>query len=203
MLKSPPFAGGRKVTEESSKPMEVTRLLVEWGNGDGEALERLMPLVYDELRRLARNYMRRERPGHTIQPTALVNEAYLRLVEQTNIRWQNRAHFFGVAAGVMRRVLCDHARARLADKRGGGAPRVSLVEAAAVSDGQTADILALDEALRELAEVDPRKARVVELRYFGGLSVEETAEVLKVSRSTVLHDWNLAKAWLYTQVQKQ
>ena len=188
------------MTQESATPREVTRLLVEWGDGDEAALARLMPLVYDELRRLARNYMRRERPGHTIQPTALVNEAYLRLVEQTNIAWQSRAHFFGIAAGVMRRVLCDHARARLADKRGGGAVRVSLVEAAARSDEQTADMLALDEALVELAEVDPRKARVVELRYFGGLSVEETAEALKVSRSTVLHDWSLAKAWLYTQV---
>jgi len=189
------------VTEESATQRDVTRLLVEWGDGDEAALARLMPLVYDELRRLARHYMRRERPGHTIQPTALVNEAYLRLVEQTNIRWQNRAHFFGIAAGVMRRVLCDHARARLADKRGGGAVRVSLVEAEARPDEQTTDVLALDEALGELAEVDPRKARVVELRYFGGLSVEETAEVLKVSRSTVLHDWNMAKAWLYKQVQ--
>ena len=189
------------MTEESATQRDVTRLLVEWGDGDEAALARLMPLVYDELRRLARHYMRRERPGHTIQPTALVNEAYLRLVEQTNIRWQNRAHFFGIAAGVMRRVLCDHARARLADKRGGGAVRVSLVEAEARPDEQTTDVLALDEALGELAEVDPRKARVVELRYFGGLSVEETAEVLKVSRSTVLHDWNMAKAWLYKQVQ--
>ena len=191
------------MSEESATPREVTRLLVEWGDGDEAALARLMPLVYDELRRLARHYMRRERPGHTIEPTALVNEAYLRLVEQTNIRWQNRAHFFGIAAGVMRRVLCDHARARLADKRGGGAVRVSLVEAEARSDEQTTDVLALDEALGELAEVDPRKARVVELRYFGGLSVEETAEVLKVSRSTVLHDWNMAKAWLYQQMQKK
>ena len=191
------------MTEESSTPREVTRLLVEWGGGDQAALERLMPLVDDELRRLARHYMRRERPGHTIQPTALVNEAYLRLVGQTNIAWQSRAHFFGIAAGIMRRVLCDHARARLADKRGGAAVRVSLVEAAARSDEQTADMLALDEALVELAEVDPRKSRVVELRYFGGLSVEETAEVLKVSRSTVLHDWNMAKAWLYTQVKSE
>ena len=191
------------MSEESATPKEVTRLLVEWGDGDEAALARLMPLVYDELRRLARNYMRRERPGHTIQPTALVNEAYLRLVEQNDIRWQNRAHFFGIAANVMRRVLCDHARARMADKRGAGAVRVSLVEAEARSDEQTADMLALDEALQELSEVDPRKSRVVELRYFGGLSVEETAEVLKVSRSTVLHDWNMAKAWLYQQMQKK
>jgi len=191
------------VTEESSTHSDVTRLLAEWGDGDEAALARLMPLVYDELRRLARHYMRRERPGHTIEPTALVNEAYLRLVEQTNIRWQNRAHFFGIAANVMRRVLCDHARARLADKRGGGAVRVSLVEAEARTDEQTTDVLALDEALGELAGVDPRKARVVELRYFGGLSVEETAEVLKVSRSTVLHDWNMAKAWLYQQMKSE
>ncbi|HWS88996.1 MAG TPA: sigma-70 family RNA polymerase sigma factor [Pyrinomonadaceae bacterium] len=191
------------MTEESSTHSDVTRLLAEWGDGDEAALARLMPLVYDELRRLARHYMRRERPGHTIEPTALVNEAYLRLVEQTNIRWQNRAHFFGIAANVMRRVLCDHARARLADKRGGGAVRVSLVEAEARTDEQTTDVLALDEALGELAGVDPRKARVVELRYFGGLSVEETAEVLKVSRSTVLHDWNMAKAWLYQQMKSE
>ena len=191
------------MTEESSTHRDVTRLLVEWGDGDEAALARLMPLVYDELRRLARHYMRRERPGHTIQPTALVNEAYLRLVGQTNIRWQNRAHFFGIAAGVMRRVLCDHARARLADKRGGGAVRVSLVEAEARPDEQATDALALDEALGGLAEVDPRKARVVELRYFGGLSVEETAEVLKVSRSTVLHDWNMARAWLYQQMKSE
>ena len=179
--------------EESSTPREVTRLLVDWGNGDGEALERLMPLVYDELRRLARHYMRRERPGHTIEPTALVNEAYLRLVEQTNIAWQNRAHFFGVAAGVMRRVLCDHARARLADKRGGGALRVSLVEAEARSDEQTADLL---------AEIDPQKMKIVELRFFGGLSVEETAAVLGVSAPTVKRQWRMAKAWLYGQVKR-
>jgi RNA polymerase sigma-70 factor (ECF subfamily) len=195
--------GGFKVTEESATPREVTRLLVEWGNGDEAALARLMPLVYDELRRLARHYMRRERPGHTIQPTALVNEAYLRLVEQTNIRWQNRAHFFGIAAGVMRRVLCDHARARLADKRGGGAVRVSLVEAEARPDEQTTDMLALDEALGELAEVDPRKARVVELRYFGGLSVEETAEVLKVSPDTVGREWRRARAFLLREMERK
>jgi RNA polymerase sigma factor (TIGR02999 family) len=188
---------------ESSSPKEVTRLLVDWSDGDEAALERLMPLVYDELRRLARHYMRRERPGHTIQPTALVNEAYLRLVEQKNVLWQNRAHFYGIAAHIMRRILVDHARTRLRAKRGGGALRVSLVEAAARAEERTADVLAIDEALEALAKVDPRKARVIELRYFGGLSVEETAEVLKVSRSTVMHDWNMAKAWLYVQVQKK
>ena len=191
----------RKSSPNSAPSM--TELLAAWSDGDRSALDQLTPLVYEELRRMARRQMNRERAGHTLQTTALVNEAYFRLVDQKSVRWQNRAHFFGIAAQIMRRVLCDHARARLADKRGAGALRVSLVEAAALSDEQTTDVLALDEALRELGEVDPRKARVVELRYFGGLSVEETAEVLKVSRSTVLHDWNMARAWLYTQVQKQ
>ena len=185
------------------EPLQVTQLLMDWGKGDQAALERLLPLVQQELHRLASHYMRRERPGHTIQPTALVNEAYLRLVEQTNVRWQNRAHFFGIAAGVMRRVLCDHARARLADKRGGGAVRVSLVEAESRPDEQTADMLALDEALGELAEVDPRKARVVELRYFGGLSVEETAEVLKVSPDTVGREWRRARAFLLREMERK
>ena len=188
------------MAESSSPANEVTRLLVKWGEGDAAALERLMPLVYDELRRLARQCMRRESPGHSIQPTALVHEAYLKLIGQRDVRWQNRAHFFGIAAQAMRRILVDHARTRQRDKRGGGAVKVSLSEAVAAAEAKTADMLALDEALESLAAVDLRKCRVVELRFFGGLSVEETAEVLRVSPATVMHDWSMAKAWLYAQV---
>ncbi|HEX7317646.1 MAG TPA: sigma-70 family RNA polymerase sigma factor [Pyrinomonadaceae bacterium] len=191
------------MAESAPSPSEVTRLLADWNSGDESALDRLMPLVYAELRRLARLHLRHERPGHTIQPTALINEAYLRLVDLKDVHWQNRAHFFGIAAQAMRRVLVDHARARLAHKRGGGALQVSLAEVAAVAEAPTADLLALDEALEELAKVDPRKARVVELRFFGGLSVEETAEVLKVSAATVIHDWRMAKAWLYREVKHE
>jgi RNA polymerase sigma factor (TIGR02999 family) len=175
----------------------VTRLLVAWGDGDQAALEQLMPLVYEELRKLAHQHMRREHPGHTLQTTALVNEAYFRLVGQKQVRWQNRAHFFAISAQLMRRILVDHARGRQYAKRGGGAQKVSLDGVAVVAQEQAADLLALDEALRSLAAVDERKCRIVELRYFGGLGVEETAEALKLSPRTVMREWSMAKAWLY------
>jgi len=175
----------------------VTRWLVEWGNGDQAALDKLMPLVYAELRQMARRYMARQNPGHTLQTTALINEAYLRLADQKDKKWQNRSHFFAVCAQAMRHILVDHARSRQAARHGGGARAVSLDEAAVVSEERTADMVALDDALKELAGVDLRKSQVVELRFFGGLSVEETAEVLKISPVTVMRDWSLAKAWLY------
>jgi RNA polymerase sigma-70 factor (ECF subfamily) len=182
---------------------EVTRLLVRLTDGDGGALEELLPLVYAELRRLAAGYLRRERPGHTLQPTALVNEAYLRLVDQSQVRWQNRAHFMGVAAQMMRRILVDHARGQRAEKRGGDFQKLSLDENIDVSGERAEELVALDEALERLAELDPQKSRIVELRFFGGLSVEETAEVIGVSAPTVKRQWRMAKAWLYGQVQKQ
>jgi len=180
----------------TSSPPEVTRLLVDWGNGDRAALDQLLPLVYAELRQMAKRYMGRQNPGHTLQTTALINEAYLRLVNQKEVQWQNRAHFFGVAAQAMRQILVDYARSRHYAKRGGGAQAVSLDEAVAVSEERAAELVALDEALESLAALDPRKSRIVELRYFGGLSVEETAEVLKISPVTVMRDWRLAKTWL-------
>jgi len=180
----------------SGNSHEITELLVAWRNGDQQALEKLTPLVYRELRRLARHYMSGERPGHTLQATALVNEAYLRLIDTTAIPWQNRAHFFAVSAQVMRRILVDLARSRRRYKRGGEQHAVSLEEAAAVSTAKSADIIAVDEALNRLAKIDLRKAAIVELRFFGGLSVQETATVLKVSTSTVLQGWKLAKMWL-------
>jgi RNA polymerase sigma-70 factor (ECF subfamily) len=182
-----------------SKP-NVTDLLIEWQQGDRDALDRLTPLVYDELRRIARAYMRRERQGHTLETTALVNEAYLRLIDQQKIEWQNRAHFFAVMAQVMRHILIDYARRRQYLKHGGHTRRVSLEEAAAMTDVRATELLALNEALDELARLDPRKSRVVELRYFGGLSLEETAEVLDISLMTVRRDWRAAKAWLYKAV---
>jgi RNA polymerase sigma factor (TIGR02999 family) len=177
-------------------PQEVTQLLIDWTNGSEAARDELMPLVYEELRRLAHRHMGRERPGHTLQTSALVNEAYLRLIDQKNVRWQSRAHFFAIAAQIMRRILVDYARSRRYAKRGGGAPRVSLNEAAVASESRSAEVVALDEALKGLAAIDPRKGQIVELRFFGGLSVEETAEVLGVSPGTVMRDWTLAKAWL-------
>jgi RNA polymerase sigma factor (TIGR02999 family) len=182
------------------EPQRLTQLLVAWSDGDGAALDELFPLVYDELRQLARRRMRRERQGHTLRTTALVNDAYLRLVDQRQVRWQNRAHFFAIAAQMMRRILVDHARAKNYEKRGGGAAHVPLEEAAVLAEGRASEILALDEALRALAEIDPRRARVVELRYFGGLSNEEIAEVLKISPNTVTRDWNMARAWLYQEL---
>ena len=178
---------------------EVSGLLKAWGDGDRAALDRLTPMVYGELRRLARNYMRRERPGHSLQTTALVNEAYLRLVDYRGMQWQNRAHFFAVSAQLMRRILVEHAR-RHNLKRGSGVPHVSLEETAIVGEDRAADLVALDDAMNALARLDPRKVQVVEMRFFGGLSVEETAEVLKVSPVTVMRDWSTAKAWLYREL---
>jgi len=175
---------------------DVTRLLLAWRGGDEAALERLIPLVHGELRRLARQYMAGEKPGHTLQPTALVNEAYLRLVGARRVNWQNRAHFLAMAARLMRRALVDAARAKRYQKRGGEAMKVTFDEALPIEDVRGVDVVALDEALDALAAFDERKSRVIELRFFGGLSVEETAAVLGVSPDTVMRDWRLAKAWL-------
>ncbi len=182
-------------------PKEVTRLLVDWGNGDQAALDELIPLVYDELRRVAGRYMRRESQDHTLQTSALVNEAYLRLVDQRSVQWQNRAHFFGVAAQLMRRILVDHARSRSRAKRGGGAQMVSLDEQAVMSK-EVAEVIALDEALKTLAEMDLRKSQIVEMKFFGGLTNEEVAEVLKVTSRTVEREWRKAKAWLNRAINK-
>jgi RNA polymerase sigma factor (TIGR02999 family) len=176
---------------------DVTRLLVNWTNGDKKALEALMPMVYGELHRLARRYLRRERSDHTLQSTALVHEAYLRLVDQKGVQWQNRAHFFAVAAQMIRRILVDHARTHNAEKRGGGACMLALDEAIAVPQRRDLNLVALDEAINGLAAIDPQQGRIVELRFFGGLSIEETAEVLSISPATVKRDWAVAKAWLY------
>jgi len=184
-----------------SSPSDITALLVDWSKGDKAALDKLFPLVERELHRLAHSYMRKESSDHTLQTTALVNEAYLRLVDQRNTRWQNRAHFFGIAAQIMRRILMNYARDRQRMKRGGGAIQVSLSETDVVSVTKVSELLALDEALDRLAAIDERKAKVVEFRYFGGLSVEETAEVLDVSAITVTRDWNMAKAWLAREIQ--
>jgi RNA polymerase sigma-70 factor, ECF subfamily len=181
---------------------EITRMLREWSNGDERALDQLLPIVYKELRRLAASYLRRERSDHTLQPTALVHEAYLRLIGQREARWQNRSQFFAVAAQTMRRVLVDHAKGRHRFKRGGERLKLSLDEAMILSDDRASDLIALDDALNELAGLYPRKSKVVELRYFGGLSVEEIADVLGVSRNTVIRDWSLAKAWLYQELKK-
>jgi RNA polymerase sigma factor (TIGR02999 family) len=181
---------------------DVTQLLLAWGNGDSSALEQLVPIVYQELRRLAKHYMRQERPGHTLQATALVNEAYLRLIDLNRIQWQDRAHFFAVAAQTMRRILVEFARRRNRQKRGGRGQQVALDEAAAVSRDQGVDLVALNEALRGLAAVDARMSQVVELRFFGGLSIEETADVLKISSETVMRDWRTAKAWLLRELSR-
>lgn len=182
-------------------PKSITELLIEWRDGDETALDKLMPLVYEELRRLARYYMRGERPGHTLQTAALVNEAYLRLVDHRGMRWQNRAHFYAVASQAMRRVLVDHARSHQYLKRGGANQMVALDEAAAVVQKQAADVVALDDALTGLAAIDPRKSQIVEMRYFGGMTVEETAEVLGLSAVTVMRDWSTAKAWLLRAIR--
>jgi len=178
---------------------DISTLLRAWGDGDQSALERLTPIVYDELHRLARNYMNGERPGHSLQTSSLVNEAYLRLVDYKRMQWQNRAHFFAVSAQLMRRILVEHAR-RHNLKRGGDVQHVSLDDAAVVGGSQDIDLVVLDEAMNALAKIDPRKVQVVEMRFFGGLSVEETAEVLKVSPVTVKRDWRAAKAWLYREL---
>jgi RNA polymerase sigma factor (TIGR02999 family) len=182
------------------KQHEITQLLAEWSDGNQSALDELYPLVYDELHRLARRYMSRERQGHTLQTTALINEAYVRLVDQRNVHWANRSHFFAISAQIMRRILIDHARRHGYAKRGGGARQVSLDEAANVTAVAGAELLRLDEALKSLAEMDPRRSQVVELRYFGGLNNEEIAGVLNISENTVTRDWNMARAWLHQQL---
>jgi len=184
----------------TSLPGEITKLLLEWGQGDEPAREKLISLVYDELHLRAKRFMGREQPGHTLQPTALINEAYLRLIDSTQVSWKNRNDFYAVCANLMRQILVDFARSRGSQKRGGGVNQVSLDEALVISYEKSAELIALDEALKSLAAIDPRKSRIVELRYFGGLSVAETAEVLKVSPDTVMRDWGLAKVWLYRQL---
>jgi RNA polymerase sigma-70 factor, ECF subfamily len=181
-------------------PQEVTQLLADWAQGDKSAFDKLFPLVHDELRRIARRQMSHERPGHTLQATALVNEAYLKLAGREGFEWQNRAHFYAVCAQVMRHILIDHARAHARDKRGGGTIHVSLEEVAVIAPEQADEYLALDEALRFLESVDPKKGRIVELRYFGGLSVDETAEVLDLSPRTVRREWQRSRAWLYKMI---
>ena len=185
---------------EAFSQRQVTQLLLDWRDGDDEALNKLIPLVYQELKRLARYHMRRERADHTLQTSALVNEAYIRLVDYKNMRWQDRAHFLAVAAQAMRRILVEHARARTRAKRGGEPRKVSLDEAATLADGKAADMVALDGALNALAEFDPRKSQIVELRYFGGLNIEETAEFIGVSPATVKREWNTAKIWLHREI---
>lgn len=180
---------------------DVTQLLLKWSKGDKEALENLLPLVYRELHKIAHRYLSRERGEHTLQTTALVHEAYLKLVDQTRVQWQNRAQFFGIAAQAMRRILVDNARQRLAGKRGSGAEKISIDDGVVdISDERASNLVELDFALKKLSEFDPQKSRLVELRYFGGLSLEETAEVLGVSRPTVIRQWRLAKAWLYNEI---
>lgn len=181
-------------------PHEITQLLAEWSNGNQTALDKLYPLVYDELHKMANRYMKRERKDHTLQTTALINEAYVRMVDQKNVHWENRAHFFAISAQIMRRILIDHARRHHYAKRGGGALKVSLDETAIVAGDPASDMLLLDEALNRLAEIDPRRGQVVELRYFGGLNNEEIAGVLKISENTVTRDWNMARAWLYQEL---
>ena len=192
----------KELKPDSATP-EITRLLVEWSDGNQAALDALMPIVHAELQKLAHSFMRRENSAHTLQTTALVNEAYLRLIDQNRVQWQNRTHFFGIAAQMMRRILIDHARKHEYAKRGGGAVKISLDDVAEISDEKAAELIALDEALSELAEIDARRARVVELRYFGGLSNDEISVVLDISVNTVMRDWNLAKAWLHHALTKK
>ena len=187
-------------TDPPGQEHEITQLLAAWRDGNQAALDELYPLVYDELHRLARRYMSRERKGHTLQTTALINEAYVRLVDQRNVQWANRSHFFAISAQIMRRILIDHARRYTYAKRGGGARQVSLEETATVVLGDLSEFLRLDEALKSLAELDPRLSQVVELKYFGGLNNDEIAGVLKISKNTVIRDWNMARAWLYSQL---
>ena len=185
----------------ASSPRDVTQLLTEWNDGDASAVDELMPLVYDELHRLAQRYMSKERGDHTLQPTALVHEAYFRLVNQERIEWKSRAQFYGIAAQLMRRILVDHARGRRSAKRHGSEHQVALEEAELSSPGRTADVVALDDALCTLAEVDPRKSRVIELRVFGCLTIDEAAAVLAVSTTTVINDYKTARAWLYRELR--
>jgi RNA polymerase sigma factor (TIGR02999 family) len=188
---------------DSSTPHSVTQLLIDWSNGDQAARDQLMSVVYEELHRLARRYMQRESPGHTLQTSALVNEAFIRLVDQRNVHWQNRAHFYGIAAQMMRRILVDYARGRNYAKRGGGVHAITLDDGLVVSAERSAEVVAVHEALEELAKFDVRKGQIVELRFFGGLSIEETAEVLGVSPGTVMRDWTLSKAWLRRQMSSE
>lgn len=183
---------------------EITEILQDWSDGKSEALDELLPLVYRELHLQAERYLRRERPDHTLQTTALINEAYLKLVDQKSVRWQNRAHFFAIAAQAMRRILVDHARARQRDKRGGEAEKISIEDATemASAEGVNIDLIALDDALKKLAKMDEQKARIVELRYFSGLSVKETAEVMSVSTDTIERHWTMAKAWLLRELEQ-
>ena len=187
----------------SHAPDHVTQLLIDCSNGSQDAFKQLFPLVYEELRRLAHRYMTQERPGHTLQTTAVVHEAYLRLIDQKHVQWQNRAHFFAIASQMMRRILITHAQSHAYAKRGGGALKVSLDEAAVLSPERASDLIALDEALKGLTAIDPRRSQVVELRFFGGLSNEEIAEVLNISTNTVTRDWNVAKAWLHREMSKE
>jgi RNA polymerase sigma-70 factor, ECF subfamily len=184
----------------ASAPANVTELLVGWGRGDKEALDQLVPIVYEELRRQASRYLRRERVGHTLQTTALIHEAYLRLIDQRNVAWQNRAQFFGIAAQLMRRILVDHARTRKRLKRGGSDIRLSLGDAEVFAKAQDLDVVALSEALDRLEAIDPQQAKVVELRFFSGLTVEETAAVLDISPATIKREWSMAKAWLHREI---
>jgi RNA polymerase sigma factor (TIGR02999 family) len=188
--------------DPSCSPHEITQLLAEWSNGNQTVLDKLYPLVYDELHQMAQRYMNRERQGHTLQTTALINEAYVRLVDQKQVHWQNRAHFFAISAKIMRRILIDHARRHDYAKRGGGAQKISLDEIAVMAVEPAASVLLLDEALNRLGEIDPRRSQVVELRYFGGLNNEEIAGVLKISENTVTRDWNMARAWLYQELKE-
>jgi len=181
---------------------EVTELLTAWSGGDKAALDKLMPLIHQELRRIAHRYMSRERPGHTMQTTALVNEAYLKLVNREGVHWQNRAHFFAIASQLMRHILVDHARSHAYAKRGGGTQTISLDEAMVVSQERAAEVVALDDVLKQLAEIDPQQSRIVELRFFGGLTIEETAVVLSLSPATIKREWTSAKAWLYHELAK-
>lgn len=189
-----------KPLNEPAPPREITKLLKDWSGGDSTALDRLIPLVHDELHRLAHQHMRRERAGHLLQTSALINEAYLRLVDQPELTIDNRVHFFGVAARLMRQILVDEARKRNSAKRGGGGIHVSLTEATSVAQEQAANVVGLDDALQRLEGIDNRQSRIVELRFFGGLSIEETAEVLKVSPGTVMRDWTFARAWLRSEM---
>jgi RNA polymerase sigma factor (TIGR02999 family) len=183
-------------------PQNVTQLLIAWNGGDKQALDKLLPVVYDELRRQAARYLRRERPGHTLQTTALIHEAYLRLIDQKSVQWQNRAQFFGIAAQMMRRILVDHARTKHRAKRGGSDIRVSLTDATKVSKDPGVDLVELDEALNRLTKIDPQQSKIVELRFFSGLNVEETAAALQISPATVKRDWKVAKAWLYREISR-
>jgi RNA polymerase sigma-70 factor, ECF subfamily len=186
-----------------SSQHELTQLLLDWSAGNKDALDRLMPLIYDELHRLAQRYMRRERLDHTLQTSALLNEAYLRLIDQKRVSWQNRAHFFAIAAGMMRRILVDHSRMRAYAKRGGEQQKIDLDDVAVLAKSKAFDVLALDDALKSLQAIDEQQSRIVDLRFFGGLTIEETAEVLGVSHSTVEREWSMARAWLKREMKQQ